>query len=286
MPPRTQQLLHGLFEPLCVIDSFIRRGQCRKAPGKRMVLFSISLSLITYYAERKYCIYLLIQAAKIDIGLKAKWSSQVARISSVSGWVVSINGLAGWNVVWHIMSVMKKRRRPDHRPVQHLHEWYGLLKIDPCATQKIVDLWEFWDYCIHMLRNTMWVELVNETQNQKPWRCQAWLVHCSRLQLPSTNRLPTRLAGWHSERWAGLVLRGEGKRSKAPPGTPPLYEHWTACYTSQHTCNVQLPNKLAKHAFKGGSGLILYLITHEGPISATIWVKGKQVGGARLQERK
>ena len=64
-----------------------------------------------------------------------------------------------------------------------------------------------------------------------------------------TSRRPTL-----SERWAGLVRRGEGKRSKAPPGTPPLYEHWTACYTSRHTCNVRLPNNLAKHAFKGDLG--------------------------------
>ena len=35
--------------------------------------------------------------------------------------------------------------------------------------------------------------------------------------------------------------------------------------TPPDTCSVHLPNNLAKHAFNGGSGLILYLITHEGP---------------------
>ena len=59
----------------------------------------------------------------------------------------------------------------------------------------------------------------------------------------------------------GLLSR-EGKEEEEPLGTPPLHKQITACDTSQHTCNVQLPNNLAKHAFNGGPGLILYLITH------------------------
>ncbi len=80
---------------------------------------------------------------------------------------------------------------------------------------------------------------------------------------------PPKMGRWHvfvhclsqGARW-GLVQRGGIKRKKAPFGTPPPYEHWTACYTFRHTFNIRLPNNLAKHAFKGGSELILYLITH------------------------
>ena len=62
----------------------------------------------------------------------------------------------------------------------------------------------------------------------------------------------------------GGVSPGERKEEGALD-PPPLHKQITACDTSRHTCNVKLPNNLAKHAFNGGSGLILYLVAYEGP---------------------
>ena len=63
------------------------------------------------------------------------------------------------------------------------------------------------------------------------------------------------------EHWAETVIRrGEGRRRTSRYTT--TVRTMNSPYTSRHTCNVQLPNNLAKHAFNGGSGLILYLITH------------------------
>ncbi len=86
---------------------------------------------------------------------------------------------------------------------------------------------------------------------------------------PGFQKFSTKMGRWHvfvdclsqGARW-GLVQRGGIKRKMAPLRTPPPYEHWTACYTFRHTFNIRLPNNLAKHAFKGESELILYLITH------------------------
>ena len=76
-----------------------------------------------------------------------------------------------------------------------------------------------------------------------------WLLPS--VSLPSLGHSPSQSA----ER--GLVWRREGRRRTSRYTTT---VH--ASYTSQHTCNVHLPNNLAKHAFNGGSGLILFLITH------------------------